>query len=296
MCYNKSMLYIDIFFLINSLLDFILLLLLALWKQEPLFLGKILAASAIGGLWACIIWLARIYGIFWLSVLTLYPTALLMIAISFPGKSWKRRMSYAGSLFVISWMGAGFLDFLYYQVWAEDGAESSSRRAVIMVLCCIAAFCALRLYQRDKEKKEEKAVIYHTEVELCGKKETIWALWDSGNRLHTMTGEPVCIVEEQVMEKIMGKQWNNLRCWTSAEDTFLEKMGFQLISYHCIGRDEGVFPAVRGDRITIQKDEETIVVEHPVIGYCSGSLQREGTDDNYYQMILPSDYGKRLWK
>ncbi len=292
-CYNGTMLYIDLFFLINGIGDFFLLFVLARWKQEPLFWGRMAAAALIGAAAACAVWAGRACGIVWADLVLLYPSAVWMVSIAFPGKSRRTRRLYAMSLFGISWFGAGLLDFLYAQIVS---GPFQTNRALGTALGAIWLMLLFRFYKKERRQTEDASVIYETEVELWGRKETVRALWDSGNRLHTMTGEPVCIVEAQTMEKMMGEQWKTFQCWELAEGDFLKKAGFQLISYHCIGREEGVFPAIRGDRIAIRKGEETIVVARPVLGCCPGRLCKEGENGHPYQMILPSAYGKRLWR
>lgn len=296
MCYNQCMLYIDILFLINSLLDFALLFTVALWKCEPFLLRRVLLASFAGGIWACFVALARIQDARFVELLTMYPAAYIMTGIAFPNKNKKKKKSIVNYFFMIACIGGGILNFLYYELWNLEETKGIFGRIVITLFVWIIALVAILRYRQMELQKQETSVIYPVELTVCGNKIKIQALWDSGNRLQNTSGEPVCIVEQKVMERLVKEQWESLNNWTMAEGTFLFEKGFQLISYHCIGREEGVFPAIRGDLIVIQTENGEITIKRPVIGYCESTFSIENSMGNTYEMLLPSAYGVQLRK
>lgn len=262
------MLYIDIFFFMNFVFDFALLLTLALLKREPFLWKQSVIASFVGGIWACfVVFVPTI-----VKWITMYPVAYIMIRIAFPRK---RKQSFIFHFFLIAWTGGGILNFLYNDI------QQQFAKIVIAIVVWLVALIGIKKY-----KRRETSHIYTIELKMNGKKEKMKALWDSGNCLKSPLGEAVCIIEQKTIKRFFEEEGNVLCNWTTADSTFLCKNGFQLIPYHSIGTKEGILPAIRGEELIIQVETKEIVIQNPIIGFCDMTLSTEYT----YEMILPSVY------
>ncbi len=285
------MLYIDILFLVNSLFDFALLFTMALWKQEPFRLRKVILASFVGGLWACVIVVIELQEVPFIKpcikFLTMYPTAYLMIriAFSYENKNKKQIRSLLFHFFVVSWIGGGVLNFLYYELWNLSSQNAIWARIILTFGVWIVSLVLILKYRMVKLQSQENAVIYTVTLTILGNTTTIQALWDSGNRLQDASGNPVCIVENQVMKKLLKEKWKYLEEWMTSDTTFLSEVGFQLVMYRCIGMNNGMLPTIKGEKLVIEKEDEMIVIQNPVLGYCDS-----GFSESEYEMILPAAY------
>ena len=102
------------------------------------------------------------------------------------------------------------------------------------------------------------------------KNDRLRGLIDTGNTLSdTISNDPVSIIDRASVRRL-------------TEEKKPER--FRYISYHSIGKKEGVMPAFRLDKMQIIRDGNKINVEHPLVAVSEEELGSEN-----YQMIINPD-------
>ena len=118
----------------------------------------------------------------------------------------------------------------------------------------------------------ENHFILYCEVEVFfgEKNDRLRGLIDTGNTLSdTISNDPVSIIDRASVRRL-------------TEEKKPER--FRYISYHSIGKKEGVMPAFRLDKMQIIRDGNKINVEHPLVAVSEEELGSEN-----YQMIINPD-------
>lgn len=247
--------YIDIFFLENMLLDFLLLLLTGKLLKRQRSLRRLLPASFAGAAGACL-WMATpLRQLRFLGPAGYGATALLMTGIAF-GFS-RKRVLLQGILYL--WVTAFLLGGVFQALEAQL-AFPVPVAAVIStgILVLLERGCQGARYQTQN--------YYEVTLGFQGRTVSVRALRDTGNQLREpVTGKAVSILSYEDAKTLFDK------------DT---KMFY--IPYHSIGKSSGLLPGVTLDYMSIRRDKDSQRLERPVVAVSREPVSREGK----YQMIL----------
>ena len=253
-------LYIDVFFLVNFMMDVCILLLSKKILKCPATYGNICFGSLLGSFLTSMIIILPIPGgfvkflifhglitilmiktglrvksnrRFWKAYIVVYMSAFLIGGIFSSLKQYMREISIYFFVAFISYSGAmGIWNYLSYMARTHNNS------------------CMVRLYQGENQ------------VEVN-------AIFDTGNRLRdTLTGKPVSIISRDTANKL----------WQNNSITNL-----RYIPYHTIGKKEGVLPVFIVDQMCLCLKEEIWIRKVPI-----AVLEDEISMDEY-EMILNPD-------
>lgn len=254
-------LYLDVLFLVNFMMDYILLLLVRKVVKSSATLGYICLGALTGAALACAVTLVPLPSSFVKFVLFHLVINILMVRIGLR-LPWNRKLLKG----VLVLYAAGFLTggvFEYFHQYVEVGSLFFALSIVCYYIVSAVFWLLSGIWKLDS---------YQCEVELRQGTQVLKvpALMDTGNRLRDkLTGKPVSIIERPAaMELFAGK--------------FPE--GLRYIPCHTIGKKRGVIPVVTLDRLKIL-DEGEEWIEHPLVGITGESV----TEDGEYRMILHPD-------
>lgn len=253
-------LYIDVLFLENFLMDYILLLVAKKVLKCPVSYGRLCLGALTGAVLTCLVTAIRIPFAFIKILLfyTLVPTTMLFAGLRITDRrSFFRAML---TLYISGFLVGGVFEHLsqYVQVgslfFALAAASYYIASGVLKVLTLLFHFgethCQVRLYSGGK-CCEARAII------------------DTGNRLtDKSSGKAVSIVSKEVAAKLFG-----CAC----------PEGIRYIPYRTIGKGNGVIPIVPIDRICIDGEEEQCI-RQPII-----AISEDSSFGNEYDMILNPD-------
>ncbi|MDD2979805.1 MAG: sigma-E processing peptidase SpoIIGA [Hespellia sp.] len=255
--------YIDILFLINFMMDSLILLLS--WKllKCPTTHGRIILGGLAGSLITCLIIALPIpyRGIKILLFHTVVNTIMIRIGLKIRfGYSFLRALP---ALYLSSFLMGGIA------TWLRQYLRAGSLFFAVTVLTYFIGVKLLGLLRGLKRMQKELC-----EVQLCTDKGhyTIQALIDTGNRLEDLyTKKPVSILQQRTAGKIIGD---------------ISEGNLHYIPYHSI-TGSGVLPIVTIPRMCIhcQDSRQEYWVESPSIGICENDVSK--TEE--YQMILNPD-------
>lgn len=270
------MIYIDSYFLINFGMNLFLLLICGCVRQENLDWKRIFLAAVCGGAAACIELLCPALH----SKVGMMLILLFMCVIAYPDKNGKQMLDAVLLLFLAACTVGGLLDSMYYQEQKEGEVLSSYWLFQTLLYVLPITFAGIWVWNRGKKKRP----IYRVILEYGEKRVETYGLWDTGNRLKTVAKSPVSLAEKELLHELLSeKEYRTLEQWPTILNP--EEILIFPISYHCIGTELGLLPAIRIERMIIYKEKGIITIQNPIIGMGNNKFSKQ----NQYQMILNSE-------
>ncbi len=262
-------LYIDVFFLVNFMMDYILLAIVR--KISPCLAthGSICVGAMLGAVLTCVV--VIVPGLNMPVKFLLFHGVINVVMIKTGLKlRWDKVFARAYILlYICAFLMGGIMQYFhqYIRVGSLFFALALAGYYVSLGIWNFftylaarrAGHCTVVLVKDEKECRAE-------------------ALIDTGNRLRdSVTGKPVSIVSEDMAKKLgfFVPETGSVEEMESAD-------GIRYIPYHSVGRAQGVMPVIMPDRMCIENGRP-IWIEHPVVAVCEEYM----TMDDYEMLINP---------
>lgn len=256
--------YLDIFFLVNAGMDFIVLMAVSLfWKQRARLL-RIIGAAFLGAVFAAVILVLRIHTYKLLFLIVYVAGQLLTVQTAFGKMSIRQNFSLTASYFCISAvLAAGLM-----QVQSFFGALPAGGILVSGVLFLIVIYVMLPLLWR---KKDITGQILMLDLVKDGIVVQTVGFTDTGNLLREpFGGEGVAVASSRILAPFL----NN------------SELIRRPVPFHSVGKDAGFLEAFRLDSIVVhEKHHKDFVIERPWIAASGHPLSVDGG----YEVILHPD-------
>ncbi len=194
----KQTVYLDLIFLVNFTMDYLLLTLTERFLKSGAGCGRRLAASAAGGAAACIPVFLRLQGI--AAVAGLLACAWLLAWMAFGGDG--RTVLHRGTVllavaFVLGGMISGFGTALLGQ-WGIRESRLSLSAAGLAAVTAAGTGCIL--FVRSRRQENRKRRIYPVKFHLFGREVHCRGLLDTGNCLYEpFGGRPVVLLTDRAL-------------------------------------------------------------------------------------------------
>ena len=282
--------YLDIVFLENILMNFIIIFSTGIVVKANIKKWKILIASSIGALYTIIMYLdiIPIYS----NILMKLMLSFTLIYISFNPHTLKMFIKDIVIFYLVSFVFGGCVFALMYflkpqMVQIRNGVFVGAYPLKVALIGGIIAFIVLQIsFKMVKTKLSKKDMIYDLEVEISGKSIKLKALLDTGNLLKDpITGFPVMVVEHKTLysiipkqvldnlDKIMGGDTDEL---TNNEEFIKMMPRFRMIPFSSIGKQNGLLLGVKVDNVKLVIDDMTENVNNVILGIYEKSFTRNG--------------------
>lgn len=251
-------LYIDVFFMVNFMMDYILLLVMRKILKCSATHGRVCIGALIGSGFTCLIIIFPIpYAVIKFMLFHgLVNITMLKVGLNI---GWNRMFLRAYLLLYICGFLVGGV-FEYLNQYLRMGS-------LFFVLAIASYYIVLGIWNfigyimRIKNNKCQ-ATLYKD-----GKECVVEALIDTGNCLRDdITGKPVSVVDQSIVQQLCNEDYPT---------------GFRYIAYHSIGKEEGIMPVFPLDGIRINQDEEKWI-EKPLVAISEKCIAEDGT----YKMIM----------
>lgn len=256
-----TVIYVDTLFLLNALVDYLLLLAAARLAGEPLRRWRFGAGAVLGGLYAVAIFLP---GLGFLShPLCRMASAALMLLAAYGGSRRLLRQgliflaltcAFGGGVVAIGLMGGQGLSL------AGSGVFYSSLDLKMVLLSAAVCYVALTLaFQRIGRHTALSGELLPARLTLGDRTAEIMALVDTGNTLtDPVSGRPVMVAEGDSLNSLFPEQHRpgpaDLRDPAGA----LPRLGtgdwkgrFRLLPYRAVGVERGLLLTLRVDRVML---------------------------------------------
>ena len=249
--------YVDILFLVNFMMDYLILLLVRRMLKCTATHGNVLLGACVGAMLTCVVMLLSLPSVIKFILFHMVINAG-MVQVGLRIKDIRSFVKAIIMLYIGSFLLGGILEV--FRPYVRVGS-------LFFFLAIVGYYLALWIWkfivcvQRWNQ--------YHCEVELYigDKKYQVKALVDTGNGLvDPVSGNPVSIVDKEIAKKLLEKeQIRNIR----------------YIPYRTIGKGDGVLPVIRIERLRT-RGEHTCDIENPMIGISEERVSARGE----YEMIL----------
>lgn len=289
--------YIDILFLLNFVMNYLLLSVekrILKWNTKRI---RIIMASSLGAIATCIFAiLPSLYGEV-KFLITYIVICALMIRISFRVQKIRDLIRGVVVLYLITYCVGGVVSSLYYQretffYYADALKEHLFGEMDLMYLVVsvlIATICILiivRFLRHQKQMSKEIYEVWLTRNQVCVH---TMGLVDTGNCLFDpITGKPVIVVEMSLMEEALEPSlYNDLKTIVKFEDTSYHinsenATKIRLIPFQSIGKKRGILPAIILDEVEIRKDTQFLCSKKVIAALYDDMLSQT----KEYQVIL----------
>lgn len=257
-----KVIYLDIFFLWNMYMDFILLRIVNRLMHGSAGFIRSLVGSLTGAalISVCVLLPVPYPFIRFLLAYAVINTLMIRFGCRIRGK--RALCKAVGCLYISTFLLGGIMRLLYRYTQYTFMIVSSCSYILLTV--------GIKIYECMFFKKT-----YIYPVCLCVKDRKVQmnALYDTGNRLQDpFTGKGVSLIEEQVFLQLFKESYN----------TIIEQACPRYITYRSIGQEQGMLLMIRGDYMEIERESYNRKVLNPLIGIVKQPLSRNGS----YRMIL----------
>lgn len=258
--------YLDIFFLVNTCMNFIVLTAECMFQRQKIRLGRILLASSAGAVMAVLMVVSGIHTYKVLFFLLYLAAVFLVIYIAFGKTTWQ---AFAGNTTVYYVMSA-VLAAVIMQLQNITGQSGK----ISLLLLGGAVFCGflywvLPCFNRRRMvcNKYYRVRLFYNGINICGT-----ALLDTGNQLSDPFGhEPVSIGEKKFLEPLFAGD---------------ENLVLRYIPFHTIDNEGSVIAVFRLDAMIIEGDgKKQWRLERPWMALALKKL----SVNKEYQVILHPD-------
>lgn len=237
--------YIDSYFLLNLLMDYLVLLLAGKVAGEPIRRLRLLLGALVGAAYAVsLLWPG------W-SVLghpALRVAAGLLMTLAAYGAAKRFLRVFLLTLAMAALLGGGV-----YALGFLSGAGAAIDLKLV-ALGAAGCYCVLSLVG-GKLARHGPEELKRVEIALDGKKARLTGLVDSGNTLtDPMTGKPVIVAEGDRLRELLPPE-ADFRHPAECFPKLARPQAFRLLPYRAVGVDRGLLLAVRADRVTVEGRE-----------------------------------------
>lgn len=251
-------LYVDVLFLVNFMMDYILLLIVRKMLQCTATHGRICIGAAVGSLLTCLVVILPIpYAIIKLILFHVLVNTC-MIRVGLKIKTIRSFLKAIIMLYIGSVLLGGIMEI--FRTYVRIGS-------FFFVVAIVGYYIVLGIWKFVSYMQRWNQ--YHCMVDLYlgNKKYQIKGMIDTGNGLRDpISGTPVNILDRHTARTLFGEE---------------HLKDVRYIPYQSIGKKAGVLPAVQLERMCILKDTECWV-ERPLIAISEETISKGGE----YEMIL----------
>lgn len=268
----RDTLYLDVYFLVNAVVDLLLLSMVRRILKVPARLGRLVLGGIAGALWACVLvclpvlpgWLEA--GVTWIL------GGGLLVVLAFGRMEFWEFGKTVCTLWLVSAAAGGVLTALGDHVktgWYMAGGMIPARFSAISLLCWMAGIyfgiCACIAFV--KAQIRERNHLYEVTLTYRGRKKQVTALYDTGNQLYEPYGhEPVHIITCDACSQL---------CDTLS--------GVIYIPFQAVGTEHGMLPGIRVDEMEVAQGGRTVGrYERPWLAISKEPLSAK----HRYEMLL----------
>ena len=280
--------YLDIVFIENICMNYIILyatILLLKLNNKPF---KILLGSVIGAIYA-VLSVTKTFEAY-NNLLLKIVISIIIIYVSTDTKNFKSLFKALLVFYFVSFTFGGIaLALLYFvkpeNILMKNGVYIGTYPIKIVLLGGILGFILISVvYSIIKNKHSKKKKVCDIKFAIDGNEKQVKALIDSGNFLkEPITGVPVVVVEtmymfglvpKEILENIENISTGNLEVLNDST-RFLSK--FRVIPFNSLGKENGLLLGIKADYLQVIENEEYEhkKIENVIIGLYDKTLSKE---------------------
>ncbi|WP_342663537.1 sigma-E processing peptidase SpoIIGA [Paenibacillus pinihumi] len=303
---KELVVYVDLVFLLNLLMDAAILLVTAWVRGVPVRRLRIMLAATIGAAYVVLMFVPPLASIFTLGVK--FGLSLLMVWVAFGFTSLQSFINLVAAFYGISFAAAGGMFGIYYllqsrsEVWngiwlMRTGGQGYGIRIGLVFLAvtfAIALFLYKGVLNGRKQREQMMNHLADVIVHIGGQEKRCRGLIDTGNHLYDpLTRTPVMVMEASLWKEDFPPSWLE-RIKDAEVDKLVAGIGeeqcvwqdrLRLIPYRGVNRGTQFMLALKPDHVRIEQEGRSYESFKVLIGLDGGRLVSDGA---YQAIIHPS--------
>ena len=294
--------YLDIIFLENFILNFIILYAVSLVIKEKVSYIKLMIASLIGASYVIIYYLINFQSKW--NLIFKIILSVVMVYISFMPKSFKEFIKQITFFYLVSFVFGGASLGVIYMV---NAGKISIRNGIIVgnytlktiFIGVILAFTIITVaFKFVKNRISKKDLFCNIKIIINQSKINVKAVIDTGNFLkEPITNIPVIIVEKDILknfvpkeileniENILGGDLKNIP--ENIQNEYMSKL--KVIPFSSLGKQNGMLLGIKADGVVVEIDNEEKYVEKYVEKVILGIYTKKLSKKDEYNALLGID-------
>lgn len=287
--------YLDIIFLENFILNFIILYAVSLVIKEKAGCIKLMIASLIGASYVIIYYLINFQSKW--NLIFKIILSVVMVYISFMPKSFKEFIKQITFFYLVSFVFGGASLGVIYMV---NAGKISIRNGIIVgnytlktiFIGVILAFTIITVaFKFVKNRISKKDLFCNIKIIINQSKINVKAVIDTGNFLkEPITNIPVIVVEKDILknfvpreileniENILGGDLKNIP--ENIQNEYMSKL--KVIPFSSLGKQNGMLLGIKADGVVVEIDNEEKYVEKVILGIYTKKLSKK---DEYNALL-----------
>ena len=258
-------LYLDVFFLINTGMNLVVFLTQSLLMQKTIRLWRLILASVLGAVMACLLVLFHVHRNLLLLVLSYFFVSVFLVRRAFGKMTTARTVMHLLLYYACAFILAGLL------LQVQKSFHYPLTGASMLGLMLFVLFLFRYFMPKLKKEKERVSYLYRLRIYDRGNKIEGMALLDTGNGLYdAISKKPVMLGSKKFLEKL----------WKGKDPPLM-----RMIPYHSVGKKMGMLCAFRAQRLEIECGGDWQFVEDAWVAVCEECVSVDGE----YEMILHPD-------
>lgn len=287
-------LYIDVFFVINMVMDYILLRLVNMLLKGSATHLRSIAGAAIGALGMCLIIILPIQSRLVQLCFMHLCISVIMVWVGCECKGKKILARGVLVLYLVSFLFGGFLQVLltYTQMGAITREVLLGKSAAMVglrtffflgTISYVVITIGIKLYGCLKGKVSN---ICDVTLYVNGNCEKVKGLYDTGNHLRdTVTGKPVSVVDSNLFIGLLNQAEYESLIKGMQYGEFPEticRLRPHYVLFHSVGKEHGLLLAITLEKLCIDVDGRMLTVKDPVVALSKEVL----SDTKDFQIVI----------
>ncbi len=267
--------YVDILIILNSFVNFFILLITAAFFGEKPKILRVVAASFVGSLFSLVIFIDSLGFVFELAVRLMCSSV--TVLISFKIKNFIRFLRLSAVFYSVSFLYAGIMIGLKLLINPKglsvaNGVVYIDISPLVLIIATLVSYLILTVIRLISRKNGRGGERIKGELRLFEKSVNLDILIDTGHSLKdNLTASPIIITEQSVFKKLLGA--NDYESFTNEdfrENSALSKR-FRMVPLTTVS-GEGILKAIRCDSIKINYRDTLFTVDSPIVAVSTTAL------------------------
>ncbi|MBW7473642.1 sigma-E processing peptidase SpoIIGA [Paenibacillus oenotherae] len=306
--------YIDVYFMINLLIDGTTLLMTAWVRHIRASWWRVLLAAGIGAMYAILLVFPPMSFMFTIIIKIMLSIVMLLTAFGFG--SMQHFIRHIGAFYGVNFAAAGAVLGIHYllmsgskELWNTmsfvNGTVQPKLQLGIVFLfsiVCVGLYIYRSVMTQRKERDLVTSHLAEVKVTIGDREHRCIGLIDTGNQLYEpLTRTPVMVMETTVWQEDLPASWVN-RIREAQVDKLIAEMSdhdesfplqdrLRLVPYRGVNRGAQFMLAIKPDFVEIVREGERFQSRKVLIGLDAGKLVADGA---YQAIIHPSLLNNRV--
>ena len=278
--------YIDVIFIENLIINYIMILSVAIILKKEKKHIRFILGSIIGSIYTVITYVTGVA--IYTNFIFKFILSIVIVYISFYPQTIKKMWKDLLYFYLVTFVFGGVAFAVIYIVKPQDIFMKSQIELETIIIGSIIAFILIFLSFKIIRGKLKKDNMYSKiEIILDNFKIKTMAMIDTGNFLkEPITGKPVIVIEHTLLYEIIPKQiLNNLENIIGGdfnnvpEDIRLKYITrLKMIPFSSLGKQNGMLVGIKADKVKIFENESENIIEKEdiILGIYNKSLTKMG--------------------